>query len=366
MIPRNRLKWIPRKLRLAHELCYHLHDEAARALVEAEACQADAVTINFPSRVTADQFSAIAEKEDTIAALRATGFPDEARRVILNRITMAMVSDCMHHLFEALRCFEKRKIIVAFNLLRKPLRDSLLYLSWMLGDEDDFYAKFSSGDPHFLSAKVVGNNRKSIFEKAIAKTNVADLIEADRLISIIYDRKNKIGLEGYFQHAVHLITVEHVELKTTPENFNFIFKKYSEDDVYHIAYAWLPYVLLFLSHVVVKLFDRMQALDEAGETAFVLRSKLAYLLSVGGKPAEFARSQLAECVQGTCDYCSAPVRITDTNARRILLSEQYRCWSCRRIAPFPISWMIQPSSTEAVHQTVRRRRQGAAAQSRRR
>jgi hypothetical protein len=349
MIPRNRLKWIPPQLRFAHELSYHLHDEAVRALVEAEARNADVVTINFPSRVTADQFEAISKKEDTIAALRATGFPDEARRVILNRITMAMVSDCMHHLFEALRCFEKRKIIVSFNLLRKPLRDNLLYLAWMLGDEDDFYAKFSSGDPLFLSAKVVGNYRKTILEKAIQKTSVADIIEPDRLISILYDRKNAIGLEGYFQHAVHLVTVEHIELKTTPENFNFIFKDHGDDDIYYIAYAWLPYVLLFLCHVVLKLFGRMQTLDEAGEMAFMLRSKLAYLLAVGGKLGEFAKSQLAEFIGGTCDYCGAPVRITDANARRMLLSEEYRCPTCQRVAPFPISWVIKQHKPAAVH-----------------
>ena len=81
MIPRNRLKWIPAELRFAHELSYFLHDEAVRALVEAESCKADAVTVDFPSRVTADQFEAISEKEDVITALRATGFPDQARRV---------------------------------------------------------------------------------------------------------------------------------------------------------------------------------------------------------------------------------------------------------------------------------------------
>ena len=59
-----------------------------------------------------------------------------------------MVSDCLHHLYEALCCMEKRKVIVAHNLLRKPLTDNLMYLSWMLGDEDAFYAAFTaeSGD----------------------------------------------------------------------------------------------------------------------------------------------------------------------------------------------------------------------------
>lgn len=138
-IPRNRLKNIPPKLRASHEYCYFLHDQCVHVLKEYLAAEANLVTVKFKSKINAAQFQKIAASEDTIAALRKTGYSKEAKRVILNQITIAMVSDCLHHIYEALRCFEKRKSVVAFNLLRKPLKDNLIYLTWMLGDEDDFY-----------------------------------------------------------------------------------------------------------------------------------------------------------------------------------------------------------------------------------
>jgi hypothetical protein len=340
LIPRNRLKWIPQRLRFAHELCYFLHDECARILVEAEAAKADHVTINFRSKVTAQQFNRIANEQDAIKAMRATGYPRQARRVIMNRITMAMVSDCLHHLFEALRCMEKRKSIVALNLFRKPLRDNLLYLAWMLGDEDDFYSRFSSGDPEFLSPRRIGNHRKTILSAAIGKTGVNDLIEADRLIEILYDRRSPHGLEGYFQHAVHLITIENIELRTSPENFNFIFKSAGDDDVYEIVYLWLPYVLLFLSHIVVNLFDRMQTLDSGGKAAFTVRSKSAYLLCVSKPTAQFVVDELQEGLECTCDACEAALRITLFNAGTILLRQQYRCPDCQHVSVLPFTWLF--------------------------
>ena len=36
LIPRNRLRWIPRHLRLAYEYCFFLDDESTRLLVEYE------------------------------------------------------------------------------------------------------------------------------------------------------------------------------------------------------------------------------------------------------------------------------------------------------------------------------------------
>ena len=38
--PRNRLRWIPQDLQLAHEYCFFLHDECVRLLAEYEAVRA--------------------------------------------------------------------------------------------------------------------------------------------------------------------------------------------------------------------------------------------------------------------------------------------------------------------------------------
>ncbi|HVY14151.1 MAG TPA: hypothetical protein VHB27_02905, partial [Rhodopila sp.] len=103
-------------------------------LVEYEQAKAHLVNFKFVNAKEAAQFEAIADAEDSVTALRKLGRLKEARRVVINTTTLGMVSDCIHHIFEALRCMERRKVIVTFNLLRKPLTDNLIFLSWMLGD----------------------------------------------------------------------------------------------------------------------------------------------------------------------------------------------------------------------------------------
>lgn len=129
LIPANRLKWLPEEVRLTHEYCFFLHDEIARMLVEYESADAPKVSFTFADEAQSKKFRSLARKHNSITAMREMGLHSEAKRAVMNAITMAKVSDCAHHIYEALRCFEKRKVIPGFNLLRKPLLDSLMYLS---------------------------------------------------------------------------------------------------------------------------------------------------------------------------------------------------------------------------------------------
>lgn len=342
LIPRNRLSNIPPELRVRHEFCFFLHDQCVQILKEYEDAEAHFVTLDLQSSITAQQFQEILDAEDPITALRRTGFPNEARRVIINQVTMALAADLLHHLFEGLRCLEKRKVIVAMNLLRKPLKDNLLYLAWMLGDEDHFYNEFTKGDPERLTQQRLGNVRVNIISKAIARTRVGSLVDATLLNGLLYDRRNvHSGLEELFQHAVHLITIRHIELRTSPENFNFIFKNYEDDDIYYTIYSCIPYVLLFMSHVLASLFDRMRPMDRGSLDAFCLRSLYGFSL-LEDVQSEWAHNLFESALRQsvTCRSCHSPLTVTRYNRIRILLTDSFRCTSCRRVNAFPFSWLV--------------------------
>ena len=340
LIPRNRLSWIPSDLRLAHEYCFFLHDESARLLVEYEEAEAHVVSFKFRNKAEAKAFNQHAARDDPITAMRAGGYEAEARKVVLNQITMAMVSDCLHHIYEALRCLEKRKVIVALNLLRKPLNDNLLYLSWMLGNEDSFYHTFTTNSPRGITSSILKGKRAEILSSALAMTEVADVLNAEFIDRTLFTRANQTGFQKLFQHAVHLVTAQRVELETTPENFNFIFKRYDDDDLYELIYNVLPHVLLYLSHVIFGLFERMTAPDHGSKNAFHVRSILGLYLVEGEENEAYAMERLADLTCIECPDCHSALKITPHNAARLVLTESYRCAGCRRSQPFPFSWMF--------------------------
>ncbi|MEI9414445.1 hypothetical protein [Mesorhizobium sp. Cs1321R2N1] len=340
LIPRNRLCWIPNDLRLAHEYCFFLHDESARLMVEYEGEEAHVVSFKFRNRAEAKAFKKHAAKADTIAAMRAGGYEAEARKAVLNQITMAMVSDCLHHIYESLRCLEKRKIIVALNLLRKPLTDNLLYLSWMLGDENGFYHSFTTNSPRGITSSILKRKRVEILSRALAMTEVAEVLDAEFIDRALFTQANPSGFQKLFQHAVHLVTVQRIELETTPENFNFIFKRHTDDDLYELIYDVLPQVLLYLSHVIFGLFERIALPDDGGKNAFYVRSILGFYLVQGEENQSHATKRLAGLTCVKCPDCHSALKITPHNAARLVLTESYRCAGCRRVQPFPFSWIF--------------------------
>ena len=277
---------------------------------------------------------------DSIEALNKIGRSDESRRVIINTITMAMVSDCLHHIYEALICFEKRKFVVGFNLLRKPLLDSLPYLSWVLCREDEFYNTFMSSKPEELTQSKLGNYRSDIFSECIELLGLNDYICADELIKILFKKSDKEGLYMYLQHAVHLVTVQNIELKTQPQNFNFIFKSPLSDDVYENLYDYLPYVMLYLSQVMLNLYNRMQKMDSGAWDAFQIRSTIGYLIASHGLSAESSGQFSKALSKVSCKHCDAPLKLTDYNFGKIILADSFRCSACKINNPFPFSWLF--------------------------
>lgn len=339
LIPRSRLKWIPNHLRLAHEYCFFLHDEGVRLLAEYEKERAHIVSFKFKNKVEARTFRKISKKEDTIAAMRSLGYEVEVRRVILNTITLAMVSDCLHHTYEALRCLEKRKVVVALNLFRKPLTDNLLYLSWMLGDEDNFYSAFTMNSPSGITPSILKKRRSEILASALQHTALTSIMDADFINETLFDQTDSSGFQLLFQHAVHLVTVQKVALRTTSENFNFIFKNHTDDDLYELVYYSLPRIFLYLLHVIFGLFKRIAVPDTGSEDAFRVRSVLGLRL-VESEKYEVVIGKILTQLPLKCPNCSSPLKITAHNAARLVLSESFRCTKCRHVQPFPFSWIF--------------------------
>ncbi|MYN28915.1 hypothetical protein [Duganella levis] len=342
LIPAKRLYYLPKEVRLAHEYCFFVHDEFVRMLAEYEAAEAHIVSFEFENKAQSKRFTTLAKNRDAVTALRELGLHHQARRVVLNTITMAMVADCGHHIYESLRCFEKRKIVPAFNLLRKPLIDNLMYLSWMVADEDGFYNAFSSGDPTKITQKIMGNRRKEILAKAISETELVDVVTADEIHSIVFEPSNSYGLYGFFQHAVHLVTTDRIEIRTSPENFNFIFKDPADDDVYSLLYTSLPTMLLYMAHLILALYERIKPMDQGGKKAFVFRSIHGHGLLKSESYFDALAKGMSNAL-GTrikCPTCHTPLKSTRHNAARLLLSESFRCTRCRRVQPFPFSWII--------------------------
>lgn len=61
----------------------------------------------------------------------------ELGELLLKSVYPAILADYCQFVSEALHCSEKGKLTVTYALLRKPLRDNLLYFEWLLADPNN-------------------------------------------------------------------------------------------------------------------------------------------------------------------------------------------------------------------------------------
>lgn len=344
MIPRSRLRYIPKNLRSKHEYLFFLHDEAVRILVEYEKERAHWLNIKFENAQQSADFQRIADDTNVIEALRRLGFTSEAKRTIINQMTMALSSDFLHHIYEGLRCLEKRKFIVAYNLFRKPLLDNLSFLCWIFSDEAGFYAAFTNDGPASLSSKAMGNRRDSIFRSAFALTSVKEILDIDFILQDLFDHRSEYTLYKFFQHAVHLVTVQKKEIATEHENLNFIFKNPGDDDIYQTSYETLPAIMLFSIQVIGELFNRMRPMNTGSKRAFDIRTQYGYLLTMEPEAPRMVADNLNRNYRGLfrCPHCNESFNFTRNNSIGAVVRESYRCNACGHYTLFPFSWMIEP------------------------
>ncbi|WP_206862087.1 hypothetical protein [Lysobacter changpingensis] len=248
----NQPDFLPDEFRFAHDYAFLLHDRLTYLLVEGER------TGLFLTHFSLDQV----EEAD-----RPENFPhifdwfekydrgDLLGEVLLKAVLPALLSDFCHFIFEALTCSRKGKLTVAYALLRKPLRENLHYIEWLLADPADFLNTLYAKESVALSFSHIGqpDKVKAVVAAALARCANRGALDAELLYELRYDREFPDGFDGMCNQAMHLITTK-PPIATIKQNFNFIFS--NDEDRYaqwEQMYRYLPLLLFYATEVVESL-----------------------------------------------------------------------------------------------------------------
>ncbi|MCQ2002877.1 hypothetical protein [Rhizobium sp. NRK18] len=241
LIEPDRLKLMPKDCHAAHEFCFRLHDQMVSLLIAGEENEINVINIRFQSPEELKRFE---KSSDPFDYFFTTGQDHIPRKIVINHLTVALFSDLLHFIHEALKALEKRKFTVAMALLRKPLRENLMFATWLKADQDDFYTRLKESPADLMENRHLTPARKiKLLEEAIRTSKGTDFASAERLYEIIFDKKSAYGFATLFDKANHLVT-SHPAMRTEELNLNFIFKNPSDNDLYETLYVDLAYVLM--------------------------------------------------------------------------------------------------------------------------
>lgn len=120
----------------------------------------------------AKEFEKLDDNSDLFEWLDNNGFHEKALHGFECNMFFSLLQDFCFFIYESLSCAARGKITVAYSLLRKPIRDNLFYLEWLLADKDDFYQCFMNNNIEKcdISSKDFTLERKRASEKKSVKS----------------------------------------------------------------------------------------------------------------------------------------------------------------------------------------------------
>ncbi len=340
VIDPDRLTLIPSDFWRAHEFCFHLHDQIAELLVQYEASGAHLwVTEAFEEALSENGATNV--EIDLLQFMKEHGLVRFYQHHIVSHLVLGLTSDMLHFLYEALTCFEKRKFAVGFALLRKPFKENLLFLSWLLADQDDFITRFEKNNYTTLNG-VQPAQRLAIFRRAIARLATKEAFEPDLLENMIFSKSYAGSFEPIWQRASHLITSQGSLLRTEDLNINFIFHDAASDDLFEDLYSNLPYILLYAVQVALECFARILRANEHTVSHLILSSLGCFECLFGDRSKKDVTAILAKNLRTflKCIHCGASLRLTRANGIEMYLKETLSCHKCGLSSPFPLYWLF--------------------------
>ncbi|WP_159910965.1 hypothetical protein [Pantoea sp. 18069] len=346
MRPLDCLANIPAAVRPDHEFCFFLHDRMVALLQEYED--------SGVHRWVGDGLAKAAQLEghegplDVLDMLKKAGLTEAGKHLLISHLILALTSDLLHFVYEGLRGLEKRKFAIAFSLLRKPFKENMLFLAWLLGDPEDFLARFEKDNYTSLNG-VKPERRRELLNLAAQKLATKDAFDAELIDQMVFSKEAGNGFEPLWQKATHLITSQGANLKTEDLNINFIFNNAGSDHLYYAVYDKLPYLMLFLVQLALRTFSEIAYGNIATTNHLVLISLGTYECLTGAKQGPLSKQVLkAMRPMLTCLHCDKPFRFDRENVMSMYLIEQAYCRPCGLASEIPLYWLLAKSNIKVI------------------
>ena len=162
------------------------------------------------------------------------------------QMILGLLMDFCYFMQESMACSCKRRLVVSYALLRRPLVDNLKILLRLFADEN-FYDNFIERDDY--DPAKMDDGQLKLFLDATDQVRIVQTIPGSFIYECIFDRDNQGSIINLSNRAIHPVTTRPWN-KTGAMNCNFMFA--NQEDIAELwkhYYAYLPAILMFYSEL---------------------------------------------------------------------------------------------------------------------
>ncbi|ACB85092.1 hypothetical protein [Natranaerobius thermophilus] len=254
---------LPKKHWKKHDYLLYSYDILGNMLRQADSKSLSTVKFNLKE----DEVESFENAEDIFEWLDNNGYHKIALSQFTSHVFFSLLKDFCYYIYESISCSERGKVTVAYSLLRKPLRDNLLYLEWLLANNEEFYQKimYQDIDEYDVSnRKVFTNERvKKIIKLASSKSYMGESLNTNNLIyKFRFESKEEMSLQKIWNRSMHIVTRSN-NYRTERNNLNFIFANLDDwNKFWDYYYTVLPQLMAYVLEICEAIFLSILEVDE--------------------------------------------------------------------------------------------------------
>jgi len=234
--------YLPKKYQKSHNRCELLIRQIEEFILDKSYNELRIFKVSFPTKTR------IRKNEHIFDYLLRVNRKPEHDAMIRNQLLNSLIIDICYFLQEALSCSKKKRLTVAFALLRKPfIYDLVVILRLMF--ENGFLDNFNSLDSFDVSS-ISEKDKKTLIRKSL-KYDITNSIKMKDIYDLIFNPSKKDSILNISTKALHLSTTRNKHNKTEIQNLNFIFSTdESIKSQWDYLYRILPLLLLYYVQII--------------------------------------------------------------------------------------------------------------------
>lgn len=327
----DRLSKISPKFHKRHEFLIYLFQQIQDLILKTQSNSSRQFKVEISDNIDLDAF------QNDPVKYAASNLP-QAKKPIIDNVCLALMADFLAFTHTSFIAFEKREFAPGYANLRKPLQENLLLLTWIYGDDEDFFMRFLNDPPRdFKQMESDIKLRNEIFHKATS-SGLKPFFEYDFVEKMIYDKSFVKGLAGPMTKAIHLFT-NHKAIRTEDMNFNFIFKSYQDEDVYEVGYYGIASVYLHVYPIIFAICTRLiEPTKNLKLWLDIVLISCFEIIFLDKEPALFRSFEESLKDHLICMHCTKKFVLNKQNIPTFLMMEKVTCYNCGEHQKFPLYW----------------------------
>lgn len=324
------------KFHKIHNLCAIIYDQLTEIFSLEEYSKLNSTNFNIDKDKHLDVEKFQNREIHALDWLKTNGLNEEISQVVVKHVTMSVLADFVNFIFESLSCAMRGKMTVAFALLRKPFTDELLIFEQILANDEDFMNRFfHDGEPNSYDPSDRKIDKREIIANALSKSKPNIIFNSELIYDLRYGKTLGKGLNGFSNHALHIVTKDK-NYKTTEQNLNFVFfTKEDVKDYWKSYYFFVPYLLIYSVSVIDNIISKFLTTAENKHlfnVKIMIRLIGTLLWSEWQDGSTRKNSKIFEVLSDklklTCDECNSNIELERADFELLLQTGTLLCPKC--------------------------------------